>query len=76
MRVVRLRQEPMRRCRCALAAAGWILLLAAAGPLAAAVSTTADAPSPMGVHCSRVIGSQIIFEFNTSSRVNSFWYWA
>ena len=42
MGVVRVRQKPMPRCRCALAAAGWMLLLAAAGPLAAAVSTTAN----------------------------------
>ncbi len=40
--MVRLRQNDALRCRCALAAAAWLLGLAAAEPVAAAVSTTAD----------------------------------
>ncbi|MFO8015373.1 MAG: HEAT repeat domain-containing protein [Phycisphaerae bacterium] len=42
MAVVTLRQNDALRCRWALAAAGWLLGLAAAGPVAAAVSTPAD----------------------------------
>ena len=39
-------------------------------------TTAAAAPSVVGLHCSTVMGSQIIREFITCSRLTSFGYWA
>ena len=44
--------------------------------LAALVSTTAAAPSPIGEHIMRVSGSAIMGEASTSSTLRGVWNWA